>query len=78
MISFEFEGNTFECDEDAARNYRVIKAISRAQTNPRALFDSFEAIFAGHDEEYAEQVGGTLEDMTRLFGAAIEAAGAKN
>lgn len=78
MINFEFEGNTFECDETVAHDYKVIKAMAKAQTNPAALFDSFERMFAGRDEEYAEKVGGTIEAMTDLFSAAIVAAGAKN
>ena len=78
MVTFEFEGNTFECDETAARDYKVIKSMAKARTNPAALFEGFERMFAGRDEEYAEKVGGTLEAMTALFSAALEAAGAKN
>lgn len=78
MVKFEFQGKEYEADERAAHDYRIIKAVATAKTNPAALFDAFERMFMGKDELYAEQVGGTIEAMTELFGAALEAADAKN
>lgn len=78
MITFEFEGNTFECDETVAGDYMVIKMMSRSRENPAALFDAFERLFNGKDEEYARLVGGKFGKMMDLFAAAVDAVGAKN
>ena len=79
MVEFEYKGKAYECDEAAAKDYKVIKAIAKSKDNPAALFDGFERIFAGRDEEYAESVGG-IGGMVDLFAAALKAVGdqAKN
>ena len=42
------------------------------------MFDAFERVFAGHDEEYMERLGGSVESTGVLMQAAFEAAKAKN
>lgn len=75
MLKFKYNGETFECDEKAATDYRVLKSMSKMGTNPAAFFDGFERIFSGKDEEYAEKVGGSIEEMGNLLSAAVEAVG---
>lgn len=78
LLKVEFEGEQYECDASALRDYAVIKAISKADVAPAKYFDALERVFAGRDEEYAEKVGG-LEAMARLLEACVTAtAGAKN
>lgn len=75
MIKFKYQGATFECDETALTDYKVMKSMSRMGTDPSAFFDGFERIFAGNDEAYAEKLGGSMEEMGNLFNAAVAAVG---
>lgn len=58
-----YEDMDFEYDPKEAKSYRNIKRIARAKEDMTGFFDAFEAIFAGHDEEYAELLG---DDFTKL------------
>ena len=42
------------------------------------MFEAFERVFAGRDEEYMERLGGSVESTGVLMRAAFEAAKAKN
>ena len=77
-VAFTFEGKDFECDPAACHNYRILKAIAKGETNPSGYFSALEAVFCGHDEEYADMLGGDQETVDRLLAAAFEAVGAKN
>ena len=46
--------------------------------NPSGMFEAFERVFAGHDEEYMDRLGGSVEATGVLMQAAFEAAKAKN
>lgn len=79
LIEFEYKGMTFEADAKALRDYRVIKRMARVETDPAGYFESMEAVFAGHDEEYMDVLGGSASEMEGLYTAAVKAVGdAKN
>lgn len=80
MITFEFAGQQFECDESVLTDYEFMADILYADEEPKALIRCFRTIFAGRDREYARAIGGKTADMGELLRAAIEAAGeaAKN
>jgi len=80
MITFEFEGKQFECDEDVLTDYEFVADILEADEEPKALIRCFRAVFAGRDREYSRAIGGKLSTMGELLRAAFEAAGdeAKN
>lgn len=78
LLSFEYNGQTFECDEKACQSYVNTKRITEMEKDPIAAFDALEEIFAGKDEEYAEMLGGAASELFALYLAAAEAVGAKN
>lgn len=71
-----FEDKVFEYDPKEAKNYKNIKRIVKAKSDPEGLFDVFEAIFAGKDEEYAEVLDNDLDKLSELMSAAINNEGA--
>lgn len=73
IVKVEFDGMTFEANADAFNNYRVAKWIALASERPDCAFKAFEAIFAGKDEQYAEQLGGDAEKMGELLNATFVA-----
>ena len=78
LLTFEYNGQKFECDEKACTSYKNTKRITEIEKNPIAAFDALEEIFAGKDEEYAEMLGGDASELFALYLAAAEACGAKN
>lgn len=76
LKKIEFEGMEFEYDPKEAGSYRNIKRIARAQKDMGGFFDAFEAIFAGHDDEYAELLGNSFEKLGLLASECINASGA--
>ena len=72
MASVEYNGSEYEYDETALTNYKVAKCLSRAGENPSLAFYAFEKIFNGHDEEYAEQLGGDQAEFGELVKAVIQ------
>ena len=80
MAKVTFEGNEYEYDERELMDYRNIKRIAKASTDMAGFFDAFAAIFCGHDEEYADMLGGSIEKMGELYAAAADNEGqtAKN
>lgn len=80
LKKIEFEGMEFEYDPKEACSYRNIKRIARAQKDMAGFFDAFEAIFVGHDEEYAEMLGNSFDKLGVLASTCINDAGgaAKN
>lgn len=75
-----FEDAEYEYDPREVKSYRNIKRLARAQKDPSAFFDVAESIFAGKDEEYAEQLGNSIDKLGRLVAAIIDHEGepAKN
>ncbi len=61
-----------------ARNDWTNKQFAKSETEPGGMFEAFERVFAGRDEEYMERLGGSVESTGVLMQAAFEAAKAKN
>lgn len=70
-----FEDAEYEYDPKEVKSYRNIKRLARAQKDPSAFFDVAEAIFAGKDEEYAEQLGNDMDKLGSLVAAIIDQEG---
>lgn len=75
-----FEDMEFEYDPQEAKSYRNMKRIARAKDDMAGFFDAFEAIFAGHDEEYADMLGNDFTKLGELVSAVVSNEGepAKN
>lgn len=73
----DIEGE-FTADYDELISYKTNKQFAKSDTEPAGMFDAFERVFAGHDEEYMERLGGSVEFIGVLMQAAFEAAKAKN
>lgn len=71
MRSVEFEGKEYEYDETALKRYRVIKLITRGESEPAGFFDALEILFAGRDVEYAEALGGDEQKKMGELVAAV-------
>ena len=74
MATITVDGIEFEYDENALRSYRVIRGITSYQKDPAGFFDALDIIFAGKSVEYADALGGSLDDMSRLVTAVMETA----
>ena len=77
-LKFTFEGKTFECVPAMVKNYKVQKAMANGESNPVGMYKAIELVFNGKDEEYADMLGGTIDKLSELYIAAVEAVGAKN
>lgn len=77
MTTFEFDGQTFEYDEDVLTDYEFFESVLMADDEPKQLIRCFRMLFAGRDREYARAIGGKMERMGELLKAAIEDAGEK-
>lgn len=75
LKTVEFEGKKFEYDASVIKSYKVIKKIANAPNNVAGFFEACELVFAGKDEEYAEQLNNDFEKLGALVSAAIEAEG---
>ena len=51
----------FTADYDELTSYKTNKQFAKSETEPAGMFDAFERVFAGHDEEYMERLGGSVE-----------------
>lgn len=79
-ITFTVPGHDgeFTADYDELTSYKTNKQFAMGEKNPGGMFEAFERVFAGHDEEYMERLGGSVESTGLLMEAAFEAAKAKN
>ena len=68
----------FTADLDELLSYKTNKQFAKSETEPGGMFEAFERVFAGRDEEYMERLGGSVESTGVLMQAAFEAAGFKN
>lgn len=68
----------FTADLDELLSYKTNKQFAKSETEPAGMFEAFERVFAGRDEEYMERLGGSVESTSTLMQAAFEAAKAKN
>lgn len=80
MITFEFEGQQFEADDEVLTDYEFVADVLTADEDPKAMIRCFQTLFCGRDREYARAIGGKVDKMGELLAAAIAAAGedAKN
>lgn len=69
MKAIEFEGNTFEYDEVALKDYKNVKRISKAERDLGGFFTALEEIFVGKDEDYAELLGNDFDKIGELMQA---------
>lgn len=77
MRTVEFEGNKFKYDEKCVKSYKWMKGATSG--NLTKLYQCFERLFAGHDEEYADLLDDDNEKMQELITKCIEDMGqAKN
>ena len=76
-IKFTVDGVELVADYDELISYKTNKQFARGKVDPAGMFDAYERIFAGHDEEYMAALGGTVEVLNRVMQAAFEAAKAK-
>lgn len=78
QVKFQIEGveGDFFVDADELNNYRTIKQLSFSEKNPSGMFEAMERIYMGHDEEYANRVGG-MDELGKLNDAAVTAVNAK-
>lgn len=74
-FTFEYEGNEYEVDRNAAKSWTVIKGLS---TGGPAMFAAFDRLFCGRSDEYAAALDDDLMKVAELANAAIEEAGSKN
>ena len=58
VVAFEYEGAEYEADAAALRDYAVIKAVTKVESDPAGFFGAMERVFMGRDEEYAARTGG--------------------
>lgn len=79
-ITFTVPGQDgeFTADYDELTSYRTNKQFAMSEKAPAGMFEAFERVFAGRDEEYMERLGGGVDAMGALMQAAFEAAKAKN
>lgn len=79
-ITFTVPGaaGEFTADLDELTSYKTNKQFAQSKTNPGGMFEAFERVFAGRDEEYVERLGGSVDATGTLMEAAFEAAKAKN
>lgn len=77
-MRFEVDGVEFIADYDELVSYKTNKQFARSETDPAGMFDAYERVFAGRDEEYVAALGGSVEAVGRIMTAAFEAAKAKN
>lgn len=76
-IRFEVGGVELVADYDQLTSYKTNKQFARSESDPAGMFEAYERVFAGRDEEYVEALGGSIEAVGRMMQAAFEAAKAK-
>lgn len=77
-MRFEVDGVELMADYDQLVSYKTNKQFARSATDPAGMFDAYERVFAGRDEEYVDALGGSVAAVERIMTAAFEAAKAKN
>lgn len=79
-ITFTVPGaeGEFVADLDELTSYKTNKQFAQSEQHPAWMFEAFERVFAGRDEEYADRLGGSVDAVGTLMEAAFEAAKAKN
>ena len=77
-LRFEVDGVELVADYDQLVSYKTNKQFARSEADPAGMFDAYERVFAGRDEEYVDALGGSVEAVARIMTAAFEAAKAKN
>ena len=70
MRTIEFEGVTVEYDERCTKSYKWQKSVMSGDMS-RGM-KAIESLFAGRDEEYAEQLGDDADKMQQLIAACME------
>lgn len=70
-VKFSVEGveGDFFVDADCFKDYKTMKAIALGEKNPAAMYEAYERLYMGKDEEYAERVG----DFDALVAATLKA-----
>ncbi len=76
-VAFEIDGVELVADYDELTSYKTNKQFARSESDPAGMFEAYERVFAGRDEEYAEALGGSVEAIGRMMRGAFEAAKAK-
>ncbi len=77
-MKFEVDGVELIADYDELVSYKTNKQFARSEQDPAGMFEAYERVFAGRDEEYVDALGGSVEAIGRIMQAAFEAAKAKN
>lgn len=77
-LKFSVDDVELIADYDELVSYKTNKQFARSETDPAGMFEAYERVFAGRDEEYVEALGGSVEAIGRIMQAAFEAAQAKN
>lgn len=77
-LKFVVDNVELIADYDELVSYKTNKQFARSETDPAGMFEAYERVFAGRDEEYVEALGGSVEAIGRIMQAAFEAAQAKN
>lgn len=77
MATIKFKGRNFEYNDTllggSPEAYAFQKRLAKCGTgNPLYMYEVYERLFDGHDEEYAEKLGG-VEGLSDLFIAVMEA-----
>jgi len=73
IIEFEYKGEKYEADDSLLKSYVKLKHLAQAKNDPTKAFEVFSDLFAGHDEEYAEKLGDSMEEMGNLCAEAMKA-----
>ena len=76
MRELDYKGVHVAYDEASLKKYSVQKKLAKGAKDPGGLFEALEIIFAGHDEEYVEALGGGESVMGELIKAVLEDAAA--
>ncbi len=77
-LRFKVDGVELVADYDELLSYKTNKQFARSAADPAGMFDAYERVFAGRDEEYVEALGGSVSCIEKIMVAAFEAAKAKN
>lgn len=76
-LRFEVDGIELIADYDQLTSYKTNKQFARSESDPAGMFEAYERVFAGRDEEYVAALGGSIDAIGRMMQAAFEAAKAK-
>lgn len=76
MATIKYNGEEFEYNDKllggSPEAYAFQKRLAKSSTgNPIYMYEVYERLFDGRDEEYAEKLGG-IEGLSNLFVAVME------